>query len=119
MAKFKEHIIAEGKFWDALKIGVKAGVKAFNKKRAEQSKKDDKKLGSKIIDAEGKELESLIRQMVDDGYRVRRGSLAKSSKGGVNDWLMENRRNHVSTQGRHHVKEDGAKRSASPFEAKE
>lgn len=100
--KFKEFVLSEGKFWDALCSGVKAGVKEFNKKRKEQKQPEPKTLTHKILSAEGKELEALVKQIVDNGYTIRQGKVQKPpERVKSTDWLLEcTRTKKASASGR-------------------
>jgi hypothetical protein len=110
--KFKEFMLEEWEFWDAIKHGFRQGVKAFNQKRTDQAKKTEAKtLTDKIISAEGKELESLIKQIVDNGYTIKQGQVQKPPKTQrASDWLLE----YVRAQRRHQLQEDRSLRPASP-----
>lgn len=83
--KFKEFVLEEGEFFDALKHGIKTGFNAFKVKRQEQ-KKESKDLRHKVLSAEGKELESLIKQIVDNKFSIQK-QCAKTQK--ETDWLLE------------------------------
>jgi hypothetical protein len=81
---FKKFVLQEGDLLDAVKIGVKAGLKAFTKKREQQTKQESKDLTNKILDAEGKELEGLIKQIVDNKFSIKNIQPQKTT-----DWLLE------------------------------
>lgn len=95
MARFKEYILEEGPFWDAVCHGFKTGVDAFRSKRVEQSKPKEakvtpKSLTQKILTAEGDDLKQVVKQIVDNGFKMKHGKvikppLVKNSK----DWLLE------------------------------
>lgn len=80
MAKFKQFILEEGDLLDAVKHGVKQGIKAFSAKRKQQ---ESKTLAGKILNADGKELESLIRQIVNDGFSIQKDEPPQK----LTDWL--------------------------------
>lgn len=85
MGEFKKFVLQEGDLLDAVKVGVKAGLKAFTKKREQQqTKQESKTLANKILDAEGKELEGLIKQIVDNKFSIKNVQPQKST-----DWLLE------------------------------
>lgn len=90
-SEFKEFMLKEGQFWDALKHGVAVGVKEFSKKRKELATKSEMQtMTKKILDADGKELESLLKQIVEKGYTVKGGAVQKPSlKARSTDWLLE------------------------------
>jgi hypothetical protein len=84
--KFREFVLEEGDLLDAVKHGFKAGMKAFAKKREAQTKKQESKsLATRVLDAEGKELECLIKQIVDNGFSIQREIKPQS----MTDWLKE------------------------------
>lgn len=79
--RFKDFMLQEGEVWDALRHGVSTGVKAYKQKRADQKKQSEAdKLSQKILSAEGKDLEQLVRQIVRQGYTLRNGKVVKPSK---------------------------------------
>jgi hypothetical protein len=86
----KEYMIQEGPFWDALKHGVATGVKAYSKKRKELANKSEVKImTSKILGAEGKDLDVLLKQIVDNGYTIKNGAVQKPSLlVKSTDWLI-------------------------------
>ena len=95
MAKFKEYILEEGPFWDAICHGVKTGVAAFRSKRVEQSKPKEAKvtaktLTQKILTAEGDDLKQVVKQMVDKGFTMKHGKVTKTPRvTNAKDWLLE------------------------------
>jgi len=90
--KFKEQMVEEG-FFDAVSAGVKEGLKAFKKKRQEDKHKTVKtEIEEKIMSATGKELETLIIKIVDNGYSIKVGKVRKEDKPQrISDWLREAR----------------------------
>lgn len=91
MARFKEYVLEEGELLDAIKAGVSAGLKAFQKKWQDKPKKPSgKELADKAMSAEGKELSSVIKQIVDDGYILHNGKIQKPPlRKRMQDWLHE------------------------------
>jgi hypothetical protein len=91
MGQFKEFVLEEGELFDALKHGVQVGLKAFREKRQEQAKeREPQALTKKILSAEGKDLESLVKKIVDNGYTIKGGQVvARPLKVGSADWLLE------------------------------
>lgn len=68
---FKQYVLEEGEVWDALCHGVKSGMKAYQQKRVEQKKHTDAhKLAQQILNAEGSELQQLVKQIVAQGLRT-------------------------------------------------
>lgn len=88
---FKEFVLEEGELFDAIKHGFTIGLKAFLEKRQEQTKeKEPEILTKKILSAEGKELDGLIKQIVNNGYTIKQGNVVKPYKVvKATDWLME------------------------------
>lgn len=89
--RFEKYMLEEGEFLDAMKVGVKAGFKAFRRKREAQAKTDEKRaMDRKMLDAEGAELNNLIQQIVEKGYTIRNGKVVKPSpKQVLSNWLYE------------------------------
>jgi hypothetical protein len=95
--EFKDFVLEEGDLLDAIKLGVKSGIKAFKDKRKQQA---NKTVADKLLGAEGKELEVLIRQIVDDGFSIQNS--LKPQK--ISDWLKEsctNTKQDASTERSH------------------
>ena len=87
--RFKEYI-NEGEIWDALCHGVKTGIRAFKEKRQEQKKEPGPKaLLNQMVNAEGKDLESLIQKAVENGFTAHRGKLEKRPIRKNSQWLLE------------------------------
>lgn len=94
MARFKDFVLEEGPFWDAICHGVSKGMEAFKEKRAQQAKKEErpkpKDLGQKLLAAEGEELKSVIKQIVDNGFTIKQGKVQKKpTETKATDWLLE------------------------------
>lgn len=94
MAKFKDFVLEEGPFWDAICHGFSKGVEAFNDKRAQQTKKQEKPkpkdLGQKLLAAEGEELKNVIKKIVDNGFTIKQGKVQKKpTEAKATDWLLE------------------------------
>lgn len=89
--KFKEFVLEEGQFFDAIKIGLKAGFKAFRKAREQQATADEKKqISDALMNAEGEQLKTLVCKMVDKGYTIQKDRVKKlSNRKSMNDWLYE------------------------------
>lgn len=78
---FREYLLAEGDVWTAFCHGCKTGLKAYRHKRSEQKQSGEKKaLAEKILSAEGKDLEQLVKKIVANGYTVRNGSVVQPDK---------------------------------------
>jgi recombination DNA repair RAD52 pathway protein len=109
--KFKEYMFEEGDMFDALKHSVKTGVKAFRKKREEQSKRSEEKaLTNQILTAEGDDLRRLIKQIVDKGLTVKNGEVIKPCRiKHMNKEVLE----HVYAQRRNQAAESSKRRLAS------
>ena len=83
---FKTFVLEEGGLLDAVKHGFKVGIKAFSEKRKVQAKqKECRIVADKILSAEGKELERLMRQVVDDGFSIQHELRPQK----ITDWLKE------------------------------
>ena len=84
--RFKEFMIQEGDLLDAVKSGLKAGIETFKKTREDQIKKQESKaIAAKLLGAKGKELESLIKQMVDNTFKIKNEEKPQKTT----DWLLE------------------------------
>lgn len=89
---FREFVLEEGEVWDALKIGVKTGMKAYRQQRTQQKTKNEQKvLMQRLMSAEGNALDTLVKQAVEQGYTVKNGEVVKAAPvaAGSNDWLKE------------------------------
>lgn len=91
MGRFRDHLVEEG-FFDAVGDGIKAGVKAFNKRRQKDKTRDEKKeIEETILSAKGEELENLLAKIVKNGYSIKDGKVGREvSKDKFLDWLKEN-----------------------------
>jgi putative DNA primase/helicase len=76
---------------------------------AEAKKTEAKTIATKMLDAEGKDLEGLIKQIVNNGFTIQRHTQPQN----MTDWLKE----HVRAQGQNPPPEDGRERSARPLPA--
>ena len=75
--KFREFILEEGEFLDAVCVGFKA----FSKERKKQAKKTEfQKMSDDILSAEGADLQRLVQKIVDNGYSVKNGKVVKPPK---------------------------------------
>lgn len=88
MKRFKEFLLEEGPFLDAVCHGVKIGYEAFKRKRLEQ--KPPESLAEKILSSEGEEVKQVAKELVDSGYKAKKGKITKTPKvKRSTDWLLE------------------------------
>jgi len=81
LLRFREFVLEEGELWDAMRVGVDTGVKAFKHKRKDQSKQSEvKKLSQQIFSAEGADLRLLVKKIVDNGYSIKNGEVVAPSR---------------------------------------
>ena len=60
---------------------VRCGFQAFKKKREEQKKQAEKKVVlSKVLSAEGEDLKSIVKWMIDHDLTIQNGHVVKSGK---------------------------------------
>jgi len=74
-------MLVEGERWDALCHGFKTGVKTYKNKRQEQKAATEcDKITQRLVTAEGKELEDLIKRIVKKGYVLKNGEVTDPVK---------------------------------------
>ena len=74
--RFKEFVLEEGDRWDALCHAVRKGTDAYKNKRKEQKNRTEMdSLTEKLFASEGKELETVIKKIVEKGYTVLDGKV--------------------------------------------
>lgn len=78
--------VQEGNRWNAVKHGVKAGFKAYSKKRKQdKSKKEKANLESKILTAKSdKDFERVADELLDKGY-----DLKPAKFNSFHQWMIE------------------------------
>lgn len=116
MDRFRDYVISEGAYWDAVKTGFETGFKAFKAKRKEQQEAGEKKaIRDKVLSVEGKDLEKLIARMVAKGYELKNGEIKDRPKEKtVRAWMLEGARN-VQSQRWRDFKENRRIRSGGPL----
>ena len=93
MDNFRDYVLEEGDRLDAIVHGFKTGWKAFKGMRKQQvDRTEQQKLTDKIMSAESKDLQKLVKQVVSNGYTFKNGQVTKPLVvQRANDWLLERR----------------------------
>lgn len=100
--RFKEYLLEEGEIWDA----VRFGFQSYQRKRQEQKQKSvEKMIADKILSAEGKDLQQLVKRMVELGLTVQNGKVVKRPL--VKTMSKEVLEHVLQSQGRRETKKDG------------